>query len=203
MQTMDRKEFFKQSAKWGGCCGVALLAGTLPALGAEPAAPESIFTPCEGRVKQGQSVIKRLVAQLDRKLDQATREEIMESCGRLCHDTGHPPAPKATPETAARFMEGISKYLGKDGVQQAGDETVVYFKYTRNPVGLKVADGYCLCPILEDAPKDISPTYCHCSVGYVKAIFEQGVGKPVEVQLTDSVLRGGKSCSFTVRFKTA
>jgi hypothetical protein len=37
----------------------------------------------------------------------------------------------------------------------------------------------------------------------VKATFEQGVGKPVDVKLIDSVLRGGTGCSFTVRFKTA
>jgi len=36
----------------------------------------------------------------------------------------------------------------------------------------------------------------------VKAIFEQGLGKPANVELTNSVLRGGKSCDFTVRFKT-
>jgi predicted hydrocarbon binding protein len=120
----------------------------------------------------------------------------------LCHDGAHPNTKKATSDEAAQFMEGMRNYVGKDGIQQSRDETIVYFKYTQNPRGLKVSDGYCLCPILEDAPKGVSPSYCHCSVGYVTAIFEQGLGKPAKVELTNSVLRGGKSCDFTIRFKT-
>ena len=203
MKKMDRKEFLTQSAKWGGCCGVALLAGVTSGICNDSDKQESVFSPCEHRVKQGQDVIKRIIMQMDQRLDKDIREEMMENCGRLCHDGAHPNTKQPTPEDAARFMEGMHSYVGKDGIQQKGEETVVHFKYTQNPRGLKVADGYCLCPILEDAPKDVSPTYCHCSVGYVKAIFEQGLGKPVKVELTESVLRGGKGCSFEVRFKTA
>jgi len=201
MRPIDRKEFFKQSVKWSGCCGAALLASTMPMVCAGEEKEKSVFTPCEDRVKQGQEVLKRIIAQLDQKLDKTTREAIMESCGRLCHDGANPNTKKPTPEEASRFLEGMRNYVGKEGVQQSGDETIIYFKYTRNPRGLKVSDGYCLCPILEDAPKGISSSYCHCSVGYVKAIFEQGLGKPANVELTNSILRGGKSCDFTVRFK--
>lgn len=79
----------------------------------------------------------------------------------------------------------------------------MHYQYTQNPKGLKVADGYCLCPIFEDAPKGVSPTYCQCSVGYVRAIVEQGLGKPAKVELTESILRGEKGCHFTIRFATA
>ena len=203
MGKIDRKEFLHQSVRLGGCCGAALLAGTLSALGQEPSKPQSVFTPCPDRVKQGQEVIKRLVGQMDQKLDKATRDEIMESCGRLCHDTAYPAPPSPTQEAAARFLEGISKSVGKENIEQSGDETVVHYQYTQNPSGLNVADGYCLCPIMEDAPKGVSPTYCQCSVGYVRAIVEQGLGKPAKVELTESILRGGKGCHFIVRFRTA
>lgn len=203
MSKIGRKEFFRQSAKLGGCCGAALLAGAFPVPGEESAKPDSVSTPCADRVKQGQDVIKRLVAQMDQKLDKATRDGIIESCGRLCHDGAHPAPAQPTPEAAAKFLEGISKYVGKENVRQEGDETVMTFKYTQNPRGLKVADGYCLCPILEDAPKGVSATFCQCSVGYVRAIFEQGLGKPAKVELAESILRGGKGCNFVVRFPTA
>jgi len=203
MKVMGRKEFLQQSLRIGGCCGAALLAGSLAAVGQDAPQPHSVFTPCPDRVKQGQDVIKRLVGQMDQKLDKATRDEIMESCGRLCHDTAYPAPQSPTPEAAARFLEGISKYVGKENIEQSGDETVMHYKYTQNPNGLKVADGYCLCPIMEDAPKGVSPTYCQCSVGYVRAIIEQGLGKPAKVELTESILRGGKGCHFTVRFRTA
>ncbi len=56
---------------------------------------------------------------------------------------------------------------------------------------------------MEDAPKGVSPTYGQCSVGYARAIIEQGLGKPAKVELTEFILRGGKGCHFTVRFRTA
>jgi predicted hydrocarbon binding protein len=33
----------------------------------------------------------------------------------------------------------------------------------------------------------------------VKEMFERAVGKPVRVELTESIKRGGKACRFVVR----
>lgn len=41
-----------------------------------------------------------------------------------------------------------------------------------------------------------SPTYGLCSVGYVQEMHERLLGRPVEVDLVDAVLRGGKRCTF-------
>lgn len=204
---MDRKDFLKGSLLFGGCCGMALLSGSEPALAeSQPCPgtstpPDPRFTPCLRRVDQGQEVIKRIISQLDEKVDPAVRQKIMESCGRLCHDKATA-GPKRVP--TADEAKGFLDYMERNfQVEQIGDETVIQFKYTSNPRGLKPSDGYCLCPIFELLPKDISSTYCQCSVGYVTAIFEQGLGKPAKVELKESVLRGGKGCSFEVRFKTA
>jgi len=201
---MYRKEFLKRSVQAGMCCGAALMAGSALAESGQEKPANPPVTPCDKKVVQGQKVIRRLMQQLDEKVDPATRQSIMESCGQACYEGAHGKrsAEKPTPEQVGKFMDGMRKYVGPDGVKQNAGETVIYFKYTGNPQGLKTADGYCLCPILEDAPKDISPTFCQCSVGYVREIFERGTGKPARVELTDSVLRGGKTCRFTVTFKS-
>lgn len=199
---MDRKEFLKRSVQTAGmCCGAALLGDPAGAQDQTPGAPVS---PCDRRVLGGQKVIRRIMNQLDSKLDKATRESIMESCGQACYEGAHGkrPAQKPTREQVEKFLKGMREYVGAEGFEQSGNETVVHFHYTGNPQGLKVSDGYCLCPILEDAPKDISPTFCHCSVGYVKEIFERGLGRPARVEVTETVLRGGKSCRFTITFRT-
>lgn len=197
---MYRKEFLKRSV--GACCGAGLVSLTDQVSGQDKPAAAPV-SDCNQRVSSGQKVIRRLINELDNNLEPAMREKIMHSCGRACFEGAHGKrsAEPPKPENAAKFLEGMKKYLGEEGVKQAGDQVIVYFKYTSNPRGLKVSDGYCLCPILEDAPKDISPTYCLCSVGYVREIFERQIGKPVQVELTDSVLRGGKSCNFKVSFK--
>ncbi len=211
--TIDRKQFLKQSAVLGGCCGFALAGATGLVEIAAAATPGRATaatgatgageTPLAARVTQGQKVIERIVAELDRQVDGPTRRGIMEACGRQCFEGSRPAGPKPTAEQAAKFMEGMRKYVGAENVRESAAGTVVYFKYTQNPEGLKTADGYCLCPIFEDAPKGVSATYCDCSVGYVRALFQQATGRETRVELTGSVLRGDKSCTFTVTLAPA
>ncbi len=198
---MNRKEFLRRSGM-GVCCGAAAVPLWNIASGQE-SAEELPLSPCDEKVSQGQAVIRRLMDQMDANLDVETRRKIMENCGLACYEgaNGRRSSQKPGEEQVKAFLEGMRKYVGEDQVTRDGDEIVVYFKYTANPRGLKVSDGYCLCPILEDAPRDISASYCQCSVGYVRELFERNVGRPVGVELTDSVLRGGKTCSFTVRFR--
>lgn len=202
---MDRKGFLKTSVAFGSCCGMALLSAPKTGLAEDApcssAPPDPRLSTCQQRMEQGQKVIKRILSQLDDKLDEPTRARIMESCGRACYE-GSTPDPKRVP--SATEAHGFLDYMMKNfRVDESSDETVVQFKYTSNPRGLKTTDGYCLCPIFELPPKDVSSTYCQCSVGYVTAFFERGLGKPAKVELKESILRGGKGCSFEVRFKTA
>jgi hypothetical protein len=41
-------------------------------------------------------------------------------------------------------------------------------------------------------------SYCYCSVGWVKEMFEQALERPVEVRLEASVLRGDEACQLRV-----
>ncbi len=203
---MDRSEFLRMSIGAGVCCGAAaLLGGSRRALAAAPeaaAAPGTPpVTPCGDRVVQGQTVLRRLMRQLDATFPKDVRDRFMAGCGRACFEGANGPR-KDPPsrEQARRFLEKIETHVGAQNVRRSGGETIVRFEFTENPRGLKTADRYCLCPIMEDAPQDVSPTYCQCSVGYVQEIFERGMGTPASVVVLDSVLRGGKSCVFEVRF---
>jgi predicted hydrocarbon binding protein len=52
--------------------------------------------------------------------------------------------------------------------------------------------------MVENVPTGLSPVYCHCSVGYVKEMFEQATGKSIQVALKESLKRGGKACRFHI-----
>jgi hypothetical protein len=45
MKVMDRKEFLQQSVRIGGCCGAALVAGSLAAAGQDAPHPHSVSPP--------------------------------------------------------------------------------------------------------------------------------------------------------------
>ncbi len=60
---------------------------------------------------------------------------------------------------------------------------------------------YCHCPRVRDAlksPVTISPTYCYCSGGFYKGIWEEILQQPVEVELLESVLQADEVCKFAV-----
>jgi predicted hydrocarbon binding protein len=57
----------------------------------------------------------------------------------------------------------------------------------------------CLCPLVQSGSETLSDTYCNCSRGWVKEMFEMVSGKPVEVTLTESIKRGAKACRFVVQ----
>ena len=47
-------------------------------------------------------------------------------------------------------------------------------------------------------PAGLLRTFGHCSVGYVKELYEQRFARHVKVELLDSVLYGGKRCRFKI-----
>jgi predicted ArsR family transcriptional regulator len=56
----------------------------------------------------------------------------------------------------------------------------------------------CFCPLISVAAKT-PEVVCNCSLGWHSKTWETVTGKKVEVQLKESVLRGGKRCVFEVR----
>ena len=59
-------------------------------------------------------------------------------------------------------------------------------------------DG-CVCPVIKKVPHDaLSGTWCLCSVGLHKALFEETLGCPVEVVLEESRRTGADKCKFQI-----
>jgi hypothetical protein len=61
---------------------------------------------------------------------------------------------------------------------------------------------YCHCPRIRQAIKSselrISKTYCYCGAGFYKHIWETILREPVEVEVLEIVLDGGKVCRIAV-----
>lgn len=200
---MDRKDFLKTIGKAGVATGtLAVLGGPCccfaaaqdkPATGQKAAAKG---TPCEERLAFADRWTKRFFDAVDAELDEPTRTRFMEANGRACYRGSRQGQPAPKPVSADAFVADLQKYVGKENARQEGN--TVYFNYVANPAGLKVSDGYCLCPLVETGPKGLSGTFCTCSVGYVREMFSQALGKSVQVELLESLKRGGKACRFKV-----
>lgn len=197
---MNRKEFLVQLTGYGAlgaglaatsfapCCAAAQTLSN-----AQPKPADG--TPIDERVKFAQKYIKRFMDNLDAELDEPTRVRLMHANGRACHRSITPP-PKFPP--LDQFIAGANRWAGKDGPIMRREGDTLYFDYYSNPAGLKVADGWCLCPLVEKGPDGLSGTFCECSVGYVTEMFTIVTDKPVKVELFESLKRGGKGCRFKI-----
>ena len=208
---MDRKAFLGRSLHVAA--GVGLGCPCLGWAGDVPQAPKTpeggSAAPCgklagdyphatsfEKRADFGKKWVGRFMQVLDERVDEKTRRELMEENGRRCAIGAYGPPDPAPRITVDELVAKLAGHVGAENCRREGD--VVFFNYKGNPAGLRIADGYCLCPLVEDGPADLSPTYCHCSVGYVSYMFERSTGQPVRVELLESVRSGGKACRFTV-----
>jgi hypothetical protein len=61
---------------------------------------------------------------------------------------------------------------------------------------------YCHCPWVKESLRAgdvrVSPTFCHCSAGFVKKPWEVILGQPLEADVLESVLTGSRWCRFAI-----
>lgn len=157
-------------------------------------------TPCDAKIDFAQKWLKRFFDLVDQQLDSETRIKLMQSNGAACAKGAYGELTNDKPATIEDIDKKIvtwQKNLGKENIYR--QDSTIFFNYVGNPKGLKVSDGYCLCPMIENKPETLSPTYCQCSVGYVKYMFQRFITfKPVQVELLESLRSGGKACRFKV-----
>ena len=131
--------------------------------------------------------IKNVVEGLDEHADPKTCERVLEACGRRC-------APESLVNKAReiyRSSSDIGEFIVRlsevfDAVQIEDDR--VYVVYPE-----------CYCEHIKGVPiEEIPNSYCQCSVGWVKEIFETALGRPVQVKRIASVVAGDSECRFEV-----
>jgi len=200
--SMCRKEFIKSACTLGACsCFGMSMIEINKTFGQEPASSKP-GDPLEERAIRRMEFadlwLKRFMNVLDNTLDEETIKKLMITNGKICYQewiksTDQQIEVVPYEQWAARVKETVN-----DGSVQI-DGNVIHFQYMGSAeTGEAAPEDVCLCPMVESKPAGLSKTYCLCSVGYVKEMFEQTFGKPVDVQLVDSVLYGGKRCKFKI-----
>jgi hypothetical protein len=55
-----------------------------------------------------------------------------------------------------------------------------------------------VCPLVKTLKIEASPNHCLCTASHLKHLYEAGLGRPVEVELNETCLRGGSSCRIKI-----
>ncbi len=123
---------------------------------------------------------------LDKEVDEKTRERILESCGRACLSPSFiekvKRIRKAT-NSEEEFLQKLAKQW-KHLREEDGQHYVVYDK--------------CYCPMVKTYSGRLSRSFCNCSRGWIKELFEIALQRSVDVSLEKSIKRGDEICRFRV-----
>jgi len=131
--------------------------------------------------------IRKVVQGLDENVDRETCARILEACGRQCAPQELIDKARATFEGSADIGEFLAK-LGEFFDVLSIEDGKVFVVYPE-----------CYCGQIKDVPpEDVPNSYCDCSVGWVKQVFEGALGRSVGVRRISSVVAGDGECRFEV-----
>lgn len=137
--------------------------------------------------------ITTIIGALDKHTDEKARLSILEECGRACFGPNKRHAQKA--HLAAAKGAALDEVLAILNSEKVGGGHLALGEDGRTILGRY---DRCYCPLAREAGAALSPTFCECTCGWAKALFETVLGRPVEVELLETVRRGGSSCRFQV-----
>ncbi len=183
MAKMTRSEFVS-------CCALGACACVVPAgaVAETPVSADNELDWVKDRLEAARIRYAKLVGILDANLDEGARKKIFDSLGREC-------ARQFSGMTYDKFRGNIQGFLqfvrGPEGWAQQAE-------YDEAKGVIRVVDRApnCTCPLVK---KDAtSATQCLCTLGWQSATYSAILGKPVAVELEESILRGGKKCVFRI-----
>jgi len=189
---MKRNDFFKTCGAGLCGCGVLGLLAPLAARADDTAASAATAPEDRELLKQqlegARERFSRLLAVMDEQLDAAARDRVLQGLGRQCSQ-----------EYGAFFNKyrgDLQGFLAK--IKTAWVEKTEYDEKT----GILRVIGKpapCACPLVKAGRTPAE--FCDCSRGWNQAAFSTVLGRPVSVEIEESVLRGGSRCSFRVGVK--
>jgi predicted hydrocarbon binding protein len=179
---MTRDEFFKCTLGMCSCAAYAMLPPSL----AKAESGNQEMDALKWKVDAGQKRFAKLVGILNDTLEEPTRKKVFERLGRACAQDYN--------ELTDQYKGNVKGFL--DYIQQRWVEKA---EYDEKAGTIRIVDKSktCSCPLVQKGLT--SSTFCDCTLGWQKETYSKLLGKPVEAELEESILRGGKSCIFRIR----
>lgn len=134
-----------------------------------------------------------LLAGLGAKVDEKTRAQVLESCGWACaFHLGSIETVKAIHSKVKQIDELLHLLNQQEGFWCG--------KWIREGEIIYSICEKCGCPLIRSGWAELSPTFCLCSMGWVKTVFEFVLGTPVQVELEQAIGQGDPVCKQIHRF---
>jgi hypothetical protein len=162
-----------------GCCALALF---------DRDASSQTVTPSEAdREKEFvMNWMADLFDSIEAELDEKTKVKVMAGCGRGCF-------------RRFQFKQDIAR-LGMGSVESLVDAYKKNFEVWREGSLVHIRYGavnkQCYCPAARYHPAKPHDMHCECTRATHQTIFETALERPIQVEIVESLRRGGSTCHF-------
>ncbi|MDR1693046.1 MAG: DUF6144 family protein [Oscillospiraceae bacterium] len=130
---------------------------------------------------------ERICAGLERTLDHDAVKKVRMDCA-CGPDTGKISKLTKLFQSSSHFCEFAEKVNAlNEGFTVNAERDALFLVYPQ-----------CYCSCVKRVTKPISQTWCYCTLGYTKKMFEGILGRDVYVELISSVKTGGESCVIKI-----
>ena len=123
---------------------------------------------------------------LQSKLSGDEFEAVIQALGRKC--SGHTEFIKTYRGNLDGYLKELKRRWNEDSTVDREKGIITVSSQERTE---------CVCPLIDTAA--VSDKVCNCSLGWQKQTFETVLGKPVDVKIQESIIRGGKRCTFEIK----
>jgi hypothetical protein len=80
---------------------------------------------------------------------------------------------------------------------------IIEYDRQRGVIQVNENKATCVCPLVQKQHGDNLGILCHCSEGFNERMFAEAAGSPVRVEVTESILRGHKSCRYRIDLRAS
>ncbi len=130
--------------------------------------------------------VKNTMKRLEENFDKSTIKKIRANC-----QCGYGMDEKlALLKELLESSSSLEEFAGQEKAQAAG------LSFSNGELYLQFP--YCPCPMLAEVDKLETNTWCQCTTGYSKVIFEKAFGCEVDVELLKSVKMGDDICLMKI-----
>jgi hypothetical protein len=133
--------------------------------------------------------IAALLPQIEANLDSATARTMLKAAAQAHYDD------LDMDKTMQAFKGRLEPFL--DHIAKAWGWKIAYDKEA-GVIRVDENKNYCVCPLKKDVAELMAGCLCYCSEGFNERMFAAAAGRPVKAEVTQSVLRGGPSCRYTI-----
>lgn len=129
------------------------------------------------------------------RLDEKQQADIMKPCGQGC---------------AADILSLSEKLLGRkvgsvedlvEGWNMIRERRGLTGRWEFEPNAIRGIFRECGCPLVSSGLIGLHRVQCYCSQGMMETIFSKVAGRPIRVDIIQTIGRGGDVCHFLVKLK--